>query len=390
MAYGEIKVDTITFTDGGVDKSISISGLVQNPTFSGNITVTGTISGDTLRGQTVSGVTVTGATATFTSGTFISLTGTTTTGVTATFTTGSFTSLTGTTTTGVTLTFTTGSFTSLTGGVFTATSGVFALGAASAPSITFTGDLNTGIYSPGADQVAISTSGTQRLLIEADGDINVDSGGVFYDATNNRLGIGTTAVTNLLHLRSDSASSVDHLYIQNRNGGASSEARIAFSNGTVDYNDNRYAYIGAVNTGAAENGNILVFATNSNGQAATERMRISQNGVVTVKNGAVAEIGTLTDGATITPNFAANCNFTVTLGGNRTIANPTNITAGQSGSIFLVQDATGSRTLSWGSYWDFSSGTAPTLSTTANAIDRIDYIVRSATSIHTVFTSNYS
>ena len=101
-------------------------------------------------------------------------------------------------------------------------------------------------------------------------------------------------------------------------------------------------------------------------------------------------IATLTDGATITPDFATANNFTVTLGGNRTIANPTNLTAGQSGSIFLVQDGTGSRTAAWGSYWDFAAATAPTLTTTAAGVDRVDYIVRSATSIHTVFTGNYS
>jgi hypothetical protein len=101
-------------------------------------------------------------------------------------------------------------------------------------------------------------------------------------------------------------------------------------------------------------------------------------------------IATLTDGATITPDFATNNNFTVTLGGNRTMANPSNLQAGQSGSIFIVQDATGSRTLSWGSYWDFVGGTAPTLTTTANAVDRVDYVVRSATSIHTVWTGDYS
>jgi hypothetical protein len=101
-------------------------------------------------------------------------------------------------------------------------------------------------------------------------------------------------------------------------------------------------------------------------------------------------IVTLTDGSTITPDFADANNYTVTLGGNRTLANPTNLTAGQSGSIFVVQDGTGSRTLAYGSYWDFSGGTAPTLTTTANAIDRIDYVVRSTTSIHAVFTANYS
>lgn len=101
-------------------------------------------------------------------------------------------------------------------------------------------------------------------------------------------------------------------------------------------------------------------------------------------------ITTLTDGATITPDFAASNNYTVTLGGNRTLANPSNLTAGQSGSIFIVQDGTGSRTLSFGSYWDFAGASAPTLTTDASAVDRIDYIVRSTTSIHAVFTANYS
>lgn len=102
------------------------------------------------------------------------------------------------------------------------------------------------------------------------------------------------------------------------------------------------------------------------------------------------EIATLTDAATITPDFGANQNFTVTLAGNRTLANPTNPVVGQTGSIFLVQDGTGSRTLSFGTQYDFAGGTAPTLSTTAAAVDRIDYIVRTSTSIHCVFTANYS
>jgi hypothetical protein len=102
------------------------------------------------------------------------------------------------------------------------------------------------------------------------------------------------------------------------------------------------------------------------------------------------EITALTDGATITPDLADSNNFSVTLGGNRTLANPSNIVAGQSGSIFITQDGTGSRTLAYGSYYDFAGGTAPTLSTSSGAVDRIDYIVRSSTSIHCVFTANYS
>lgn len=101
-------------------------------------------------------------------------------------------------------------------------------------------------------------------------------------------------------------------------------------------------------------------------------------------------ITALTDGATITPDFSVTNNYSVTLAGNRTLANPTNITAGQSGSIFVSQDGTGSRTLAYGTNWDFAGGTAPTLSTAASSVDRIDYVVRTATSIHAVFTANYS
>lgn len=114
------------------------------------------------------------------------------------------------------------------------------------------------------------------------------------------------------------------------------------------------------------------------------------NVVQTFTAGQRGEITALTDGATITPDFADSNNFSVTLGGNRTLANPSNLTAGQSGSIFITQDGTGSRTLAYGSQYDFIGGTAPTLSTSSGAVDRIDYIVRSSTSIHCVFTANYS
>ena len=102
------------------------------------------------------------------------------------------------------------------------------------------------------------------------------------------------------------------------------------------------------------------------------------------------EITALSDGATITIDMADSNNFSVTLGGNRTFANPSNDTAGQSGSIFITQDGTGSRTASWGSDWDFAGGTAPTLTTTAGAVDRIDYVIFDATNIHAVATLNYS
>ena len=93
----------------------------------------------------------------------------------------------------------------------------------------------------------------------------------------------------------------------------------------------------------------------------------------------------LTDGATITADFALANNFSVTLGGNRTLANPTNLTVGQSGVIKVTQDGTGSRTLAYGTNWDFAGGTAPTLTTTANAVDILAYYVDGASNITTRF-----
>ncbi len=101
-------------------------------------------------------------------------------------------------------------------------------------------------------------------------------------------------------------------------------------------------------------------------------------------------ITALTDGTTITPDFAVTNNYSVTLGGNRTLENPTNITAGQSGCIFITQDGTGSRTLAFGSYWDFPAGTAPTLTTTAAAVDLLVYTVRTTTSIQAQLIANFS
>ena len=96
---------------------------------------------------------------------------------------------------------------------------------------------------------------------------------------------------------------------------------------------------------------------------------------------AAAEIVTLADGALITPNFSNGNNFIVTLAGNRTLVNPTGVTTGQSGVIFVKQDGTGSRTLGIQSHYHFAGGTAPTFSTSANAVDVIGYVAYGATTI---------
>jgi len=60
----------------------------------------------------------------------------------------------------------------------------FGAGSAASPSITFTGDTNTGVYSPGADALAFSTNGTERVRVQ----------------DNGRVGIGTASANSLLHV----------------------------------------------------------------------------------------------------------------------------------------------------------------------------------------------
>ena len=115
----------------------------------------------------------------------------------------------------------------------------------------------------------------------------------------------------------------------------------------------------------------------------------SGNGRVTTK-GTIGEVITISYASTITLDFRTANNFTVTLTGNTTFANPSNLAAGQSGILFITQDGTGGRTAAFGSYWDFSDGTAPTLSTGVNAVDMIAWVARSANKISAQFIGNFS
>lgn len=93
---------------------------------------------------------------------------------------------------------------------------------------------------------------------------------------------------------------------------------------------------------------------------------------------AAAAFIALTDGSTITPNLGAGSNFTVTLAGNRTLANPTNALPGMSGVIEILQDGTGNRALAFGSAWKPRDRIAPSLSSGAGAINLLSYVVRSS------------
>lgn len=77
----------------------------------------------------------------------------------------------------------------------------------------------------------------------------------------------------------------------------------------------------------------------------------------------------LTDQASIAWNTALGAFATLTIGGNRTLANPTNLTAGASYALKITQDGTGSRTLAYGSAFKWAGGSVPVLSTAIGAVD---------------------
>ena len=79
---------------------------------------------------------------------------------------------------------------------------------------------------------------------------------------------------------------------------------------------------------------------------------------------------TLTDGSTVAWDVSASPIAKLTLGGNRTISAPSNaVGSGQYISLLVIQDGTGSRTLTWNAVYEFTADTAPTLTTTASKGD---------------------
>ena len=99
--------------------------------------------------------------------------------------------------------------------------------------------------------------------------------------------------------------------------------------------------------------------------------------VLAINDGAYAEFlgagivpeATLTDASTVTWNSLTQSVAKVTLGGNRTIGLASGGVSGAFISILLIQDGSGSRTVTWNAAYEFTGDTAPTLTTTANKGD---------------------
>lgn len=162
--------------------------------------------------------------------------------------------------------------------------------------------------------------------------------------------------------------------------------------------DNRYAATGsgALAHEALASGNAALAlgteALASGNAALTDKYAIAGGpitGVVTTQSQSIGAVTTtaLTSGV-ILLDFGAGNNFDITLGGSSTLDTPTTPSGGQTGSITIRQDSVGSRLLSYSGGWQFTGGTAPTLTTTASGVDVLSYYCSTPSEIQAILTTD--
>jgi hypothetical protein len=134
----------------------------------------------------------------------------------------------------------------------------YPLGSAAAPALTFTGDPNTGIYSPGADQLALSTAGTGRLFVDASG----------------RLGVGASVPADALHLASGNFRLTNGAAFTTANSLIRSVS--SFAGSANQFETTRISFI----TGAFVNRGEIAFSTGDDTSACVEKVRIDYLGRV--------------------------------------------------------------------------------------------------------------
>jgi len=154
------------------------------------------------------------------------------------------------------------------------------------------------------------------------------------------------------------------------------------------------SYLDALNLGSP----LPVLSGGTGGvDAAGARTNLGAAGIAvpqTFTGGQAGSIVALVDGTTIPIDLSLANNFSLQLaasGNIHTIDAPTNAVAGQSGSIFITQrPSTSLVSLGWHQNWQFQAGFLPTITQRFNAVDRVDYIVKSPTQIHAVWSGDYS
>jgi hypothetical protein len=128
-------------------------------------------------------------------------------------------------------------------------------------------------------------------------------------------------------------------------------------------------------TGGSVSGTSIV-ATNI-----TAKSTVTFESVVTVSGAAIAKFVTASVSGDHQINLRQSNNFFVYTKGDVSIQTPLNITQGQSGIIYVVQDSVGSNDISFSDVWKFAEGTSVSLTQLASAVDGLSYFVRGVSAI---------
>jgi hypothetical protein len=114
------------------------------------------------------------------------------------------------------------------------------------------------------------------------------------------------------------------------------------------------------------------------------------SGPVTVQSQSIGTISTSTVSGVIFLDFGSGNNFDITLNdADNTLAAPTSASGGQTGQIVIRQDGGGSRLLSYSGGWQFTGGSAPTLSTAAGSTDALTYYCASSSGFLAILTADF-
>jgi len=131
-------------------------------------------------------------------------------------------------------------------------------------------------------------------------------------------------------------------------------------------------------------------STTTHSGTAVFNAQISATSSATFSGAVGTPIVSLSAATSVALDLSSGNDFGITLANATTLLNPTNAKIGQTGTIAVKQDGTGSRTLSYGDAYNFASGTAPTLSTAAAATDILIYKVREVSSVDVASILNVS
>tara|TARA_R100000353_G_scaffold54127_1_gene43292 strand:+ start:170 stop:1126 length:957 start_codon:yes stop_codon:yes gene_type:complete len=131
-------------------------------------------------------------------------------------------------------------------------------------------------------------------------------------------------------------------------------------------------------------------STTTHSGTAVFNAQISATSSATFAGAVGTPIVSLSAATSVALDLSSGNDFGITLGNATTLVNPTNAKIGQTGTIAVKQDGTGSRTLSYGDAYNFASGSAPTLSTAAAATDILVYKVREVSSVDVASILNVS